>query len=113
MRIVAFVAFVSIPTLALGPMPAWLINLLGLVCRRLASGSSWLSTIAFCILVRIKHLLVVTVLAIFALSTCFLDEMEMAWDLLLGSRAGTSTVRSILSFPLTFSFPFRMLFRLR
>ena len=92
MRIVAFVAFVSIPTLALSPMPAWFINLLGLVCRRLTSWSSWLPTVAFCILVRIKYLLVVTVFTILAFSACFLDEMEMAWDLLLGSGAGTSAV---------------------
>ena len=113
MWIVSFVAFVSIPTLALGPMPAWLINLLGFVCRRLTSWSSWLSTVAFSILVCIEHLLVVTVFAIFALSACFLDEMEMARDFLLGSRTGTSAVCSILSFPLTFSLPFRMLLRLR
>ena len=99
MRIVTFVAFVSISALALGPVPAWFINLLGLVRWRLTSRSSWLSTIPFRVLVRIKHLLVVTVFAIFAFSACLLDEMEVAWDLLLGPGLALRLFGRSFAFP--------------
>ena len=109
MRIMTFVAFVSISTFAMGPMPTWFVNLLGLVRWRLTSRSSWLFT--FRVLARIKHLLVMTVFTIFAFSACFLDEMEMTWDLLLGSWTSTSAIWLSISFP--FSFSFCMLFWLR
>ena len=92
MSIMSFVTLVTISTFAFCPVPAWLVDLLGLVGWRL---SSWCFTTSFTMsttLASIKCLLVVTVFTVLPFSARLLDEMEVTWYLLLVTRTGTSAL---------------------
>ena len=88
----SLVALVAITTFALCPVPAWFVDLLGLVGRRL---SSWRLTTSFDMsttLAGVKGLLIVTILTILPFLARLLDEMEVTRNLLLIARAGTSAL---------------------
>ena len=86
------VALVAKSAFPFCPVPAWLINLLGLVRWRL---SSWRLTTSFAMsttLAGVKGLLIVTILTILPFLARLLDEMEVTRNLLLIARAGTSAL---------------------
>ena len=89
MSIMSFVTLVTISTFAFCPVPAWLVDLLGLVSRRL---SSWRLAASFTMstaLAGIKYLLIMAVLTVLPFPARLLDEMEVTWYLLLVTRTGT------------------------